>query len=159
MGAIKAVNDADFQTEVLESSKPVLVDFWAEWCGPCKKVAPVLEELASESDAVEIRKLDIDANPEITRQFQPSFLPKSGPGVRSPNLRYRSAARSVSRQRPGFPRRRQTGPVGSAARTDTMVAIGSGRRCPPRAAWTFASLAALGSSKQTARPLPARWSQ
>jgi thioredoxin 1 len=75
MGAIKAVSDADFQTEVLESSKPVLVDFWAEWCGPCKKVAPVLEELAGETDAVEIRKLDTDANPETTRRFQVMSVP------------------------------------------------------------------------------------
>jgi thioredoxin 1 len=75
MGAIKAVSDTDFQTEVLDSEKPVLVDFWAEWCGPCKKVAPVLEEIASESDAVEIRKLDIDANPETTRRYQVMSVP------------------------------------------------------------------------------------
>ncbi|HEU5128632.1 MAG TPA: thioredoxin [Glycomyces sp.] len=75
MGAIKAVSDADFQTEVLDSDKPVLVDFWADWCGPCKKVAPVLEELAAESDAVVIRKLDTDANPETTRKFQVMSVP------------------------------------------------------------------------------------
>ena len=75
MGAIKAVSDADFQAEVLESDKPVLVDFWAEWCGPCKKVAPVLEELAAESDSVLIRKLDTDANPETTRKFGVMSVP------------------------------------------------------------------------------------
>ncbi|WP_100445203.1 thioredoxin [Glycomyces xiaoerkulensis] len=75
MGAIKPVSDADFQTEVLESDKPVLVDFWAEWCGPCKKVSPVLEELATESDAIRFRKLDTDANPETARKFQVMSVP------------------------------------------------------------------------------------
>jgi thioredoxin 1 len=75
MGAVKPVSDADFATEVLQSDKPVLVDFWAEWCGPCKKVAPVLEELATESDAIEFRKLDTDANPETTRKFQVMSVP------------------------------------------------------------------------------------
>ncbi|GAA2270875.1 thioredoxin [Glycomyces scopariae] len=75
MGAIKAVNDEQFQAEVLEADKPVLVDFWAEWCGPCKKVAPVLEELATEIDSIEIRKLDTDANPEITRKYGVMSVP------------------------------------------------------------------------------------
>ncbi|THV40614.1 thioredoxin [Glycomyces buryatensis] len=73
--AIKAVTDTDFQAEVLDNEKPVLVDFWATWCGPCKKVSPVLEELSGELGDIEFRKIDTDANPEITRQFQVMSVP------------------------------------------------------------------------------------
>src|SRR3954465_13269363 len=62
-GAINEVTDTTFQAEVLEAEKPVLVDFWAAWCGPCRVVAPILEEIAAERDDLEIVKMDIDANP------------------------------------------------------------------------------------------------
>lgn len=70
------VSDADFETEVLKSSKPVLVDFFAEWCGPCKAMAPALEQVAGEmSGSVKVTKIDVDANPEITQKYQIQAMP------------------------------------------------------------------------------------
>ena len=67
---IKHTSDASFDTDVLKSSKPVLVDYWAEWCGPCKMIAPVLEDLARDyAGKLTVAKLDIDANPGTTSQF------------------------------------------------------------------------------------------
>ncbi len=67
---IKHVSDATFDKEVLQSATPVLVDYWAEWCGPCKMIAPVLEDVAKEyAGRLTVAKLDIDANPGITSQF------------------------------------------------------------------------------------------
>ena len=76
MGATKAVTDATFASEVLQSDTPVLVDFWAEWCGPCLRVAPVLEEIATEmGDKVKVVKLNIDANPNTARDYQVLSVP------------------------------------------------------------------------------------
>jgi thioredoxin 1 len=68
--------DAAFETEVLKSSQPVLVDFWAEWCAPCRKVAPLLEEIAGEmGDKVTIVKLNIDENPETAMAYRVMSVP------------------------------------------------------------------------------------
>src|SRR3954452_18004277 len=77
MGAnTKTVTDATFATDVLQSDKPVLVDFWAEWCGPCKMVAPVLEEIAGDNaDKLSVVKLNIDENPGAARDYQIMSIP------------------------------------------------------------------------------------
>ena len=74
--ATVAVTDDSFTDDVLASATPVLVDFWATWCGPCKMIAPVLEELATEkADELTVAKLDVDENPSTARDFQVVSIP------------------------------------------------------------------------------------
>ena len=76
MAEIKAVTDATFEQEVLKNERPVLVDFWAAWCGPCKMVAPEMQKLAEKYDgAVDVVKVDVDANPGLSRTFNIMSIP------------------------------------------------------------------------------------
>jgi thioredoxin 1 len=74
-GSLTDVTDSNFQAEVIESETPVLVDFWAPWCGPCRVVGPVLEEIAAERDDLRIVKLNTDENPETAAAFQVLSIP------------------------------------------------------------------------------------
>lgn len=75
MGATKTVTDASFADDVLLSAKPVVVDFWAEWCGPCKMVAPILEEIAAANEGIVIAKLNVDENPQTSASYGITSIP------------------------------------------------------------------------------------
>ncbi len=76
MGAVKPVTDSSFEADVLTSDKPVLVDFWAEWCGPCRMIGPVVEELATQMEAtISVAKINIDENPLTPTKYGIRSIP------------------------------------------------------------------------------------
>ncbi len=76
MGTVAELNDDNFSAEVLESTEPVLVDFWAPWCGPCRQLAPIVEELAAENEgAVKVTKVNVDDASKVAQQYGIQSIP------------------------------------------------------------------------------------
>ncbi len=75
MSEVKVITDANFEAEVLKSEKPILVDFWAPWCGPCRVVGPVVEEIASEQEGLAVGKLNVDENPITASKYAIMSIP------------------------------------------------------------------------------------
>ena len=76
MGNVKEISDTNFAAEVLQSSQPVLVDFWAPWCGPCRMIAPIVEQLAGENaDTIKVAKINVDDSPSTAASYGVSSIP------------------------------------------------------------------------------------
>lgn len=76
MGSVAELNDSNFEAEVLQASDPVLVDFWAPWCGPCRQIAPIVEEIAGENEgSVKVTKVNVDDSPKAAQTYSVSSIP------------------------------------------------------------------------------------
>ena len=109
MSGVNDVTDQEFETEILKSETPVLVDFWADWCVPCHMVSPVVEEIGTEKSSVmRVAKLNVDDNPDTARKYGVMSIPtlilfvngRSAPGWSAPSPRTPSSARSPSTSPP-----------------------------------------------------------
>lgn len=75
MMAVVTLTNQNFDAEVMKSDKPVLIDFWAAWCGPCRMVSPIVDEIGAEEPSVKVGKVDVDANPELAQKFGVMSIP------------------------------------------------------------------------------------
>ena len=75
MATISALNDSTFDEVIKSADQPVVVDFWAEWCGPCKMIAPILEEIADEEQSITVAKLNVDDSPDVAMRYQVMSIP------------------------------------------------------------------------------------
>lgn len=73
--AVVTITAENFESEVEKSEKPVIIDFWADWCGPCKRLSPAIEELSNETDSVKLCKVNVDEQPELASRFQIMSIP------------------------------------------------------------------------------------
>ncbi len=73
--SVTVITKENFETEVLKSDKPVLVDFWADWCGPCRMLSPTVEEIAAENNDIKVGKINVDDQPELAQQFNVMSIP------------------------------------------------------------------------------------
>ena len=124
-GAITDVNDTNFQAEVLESGNPVLVDFWAPWCGPCRVIAPHLEELNEEQANLRVVKLNVDDNQQTAARYEVLSIPtlilfKNGAGGEAGHRRAAEEAARAGDRRRSFRRLR--------VRLNTRIVVGEAPR-------------------------------
>lgn len=73
--AVLTINKENFEEEILKSDKPVLMDFWATWCGPCKMVSPIIDEIADETETIKVAKVNVDEQPELAQEFGVMSIP------------------------------------------------------------------------------------